>query len=65
MAADNSQFTKTFANTLIDNPDACIPIETIADKVTQAVSKNNQQKPLFGRISGLDDEDGTFFFISK
>jgi hypothetical protein len=65
MAADNSQFTKAFANTLIDNPDACLPIETIADKVTQAVSKNNQQKPLFGKITGLEDEDGTFFFISK
>jgi tetratricopeptide (TPR) repeat protein len=65
MAADNSQFTKTFASTLIDNPDACLPIETIVDKVTQAVSKNNQQKPLFGKITGLEDEDGTFFFISK
>jgi tetratricopeptide (TPR) repeat protein len=65
MASDNSQFTKTFANTLIDNADACLPIETIVDKVTQVVSQNNHQKPLFGKITGLEDEDGTFFFISK
>jgi hypothetical protein len=65
MAADNSGFTKTFAITLMDNKDACLPIETIVDKVTQDVSQHNQQKPLFGKITGLDDENGTFFFISK
>ncbi|MFO7657719.1 MAG: tetratricopeptide repeat protein [Bacteroidales bacterium] len=65
LAVDNSQFTRTFANTLANNPNACIPIETIVVKVTTAVSQNNQQKPKFGKISGLEDEDGTFFFISK
>jgi tetratricopeptide (TPR) repeat protein len=65
LAVDNSQFTKTFANTLANNPDACLPIESIVNKVTQAVSQNNMQKPKFGKISGLEDEDGTFFFISK
>ncbi len=65
LAVDNSQFTRTFANTLLNNPDACIPIESIVRKVTQAVVQNNQQKPQFGKIAGLEDEDGTFFFISK
>jgi len=65
LAVDNSQFTKTFANTLANNPDACIPIETIVTKVTEAVVENSQQRPRFGKISGLEDEDGTFFFISK
>jgi len=65
LAVDNSQFTKTFANSLINNPDACIPIESIVVKVTNAVVKNNQQKPQFGKISGLEDEDGTFFFMTK
>jgi len=64
-ASDNSQFTKTFANTLANNPDACLPIESIVSKVTLAVSQNNQQVPKFGKISGLEDEDGTFFFIRK
>lgn len=64
-AADNSRFTKVFANALNDNTDACVPIETIVDKVIQAVSQNNHQTPLFGKITGLEDEDGTFFFISK
>ncbi len=65
LAVDNSQFTRTFANSLANNPDACIPIESIVNKVTTAVVKNNQQKPQFGKIAGLEDEDGTFFFITK
>jgi hypothetical protein len=33
--------------------------------VTESVSKNNQQKPQFGKIDGLADENGTFFFIKR
>jgi tetratricopeptide (TPR) repeat protein len=65
LAVDNSQFTQTFANTLINNKNACIPIETIVKRVTAAVSNNNQQKPKWGKIAGLQDENGTFFFIAK
>jgi len=65
LAVDNSQFTKTFATTLANNPDACVPIELIVNKVTQAVVQNKQQKPQFGKIAGLTDENGTFFFIVK
>ncbi len=65
LAVDNSQFTRTFANTLANNPNSCIPIESIVTKVTSAVTQSNQQKPKFGKIAGLEDEDGTFFFISK
>ena len=65
LASDDSQFTRTFANTLANNPDACIPIEQIVQKVTSAVTSNNQQKPQFGKIAGLEDENGTFFFIPK
>jgi len=65
LAIDNSQFTRTFANSLANNPDACIPIESIVTKVTTAVVKSNQQKPQFGKIDGLEDEDGTFFFMLK
>ena len=65
LAADNSQFTATFANTLINNKNACIPIETIVKSVTAAVADNIKQKPKFGKIAGLQDENGTFFFIAK
>lgn len=65
LAVDNSQFTKTFANTLTYNKDACIPIEKIVTKVTNAVSQNNTQRPKFGKIQGMEDEDGTFFFMKK
>mgnify|MGYP006282657911 CR=1 FL=1 len=65
LASDDSQFTRTFANTLENNPNACIPIEEIVSSVTVAVTNANKQKPKFGKISGLTDEDGTFFFIAK
>jgi tetratricopeptide (TPR) repeat protein len=65
LAVDNSVFTKTFANTLANNPNACLPIESIVNKVNLAVSQSNQQKPKFGKITGLQDEDGTFFFMSR
>jgi tetratricopeptide (TPR) repeat protein len=65
LAVDNSKFTATFANTLLNNRNACIPIETIVKQVTEAVSSENGQKPKFGKIQGLDDMNGTFFFIAK
>jgi len=65
LAVDNSQFTRTFANVLANNPDACMPIDNVVQKVTNAVVKSNQQKPQFGKIAGLEDENGTFFFIAK
>jgi Tfp pilus assembly protein PilF len=64
-ASDQSVFTETFARMLNSNPEVCIPIENIAVKVTDAVKKNQQQYPRFGKINGLTDEDGTFFFIKK
>lgn len=65
LAVDDSQFTRTFASSLQNNPNACIPIEEIVAKVSTAVGNNNQQKPKFGKITGLKDEDGTFFFIAR
>jgi tetratricopeptide (TPR) repeat protein len=65
LAIDNSQFTKTFASTLKNNDDSCIPIEEIVKRVKVSVKQNNKQTPKFGIISGLGDENGTFFFIKK
>lgn len=65
LAVDDSQFTRTFANALSNNPDACIPIESIVIQVKNAVKQGNQQEPQFGKIAGLEDENGTFFFIAK
>ena len=65
LAVDDSQFTRTFANVLINNPSSCIPIENIVTKVTSAVENTSKQSPQFGKIAGLEDEDGTFFFIPK
>jgi tetratricopeptide (TPR) repeat protein len=65
LAVDNSKFTATFANTLMNNRNACIPIETIVKSVTEAVASDSGQKPKFGKIQGLEDMNGTFFFIAK
>lgn len=65
LAVDDSQFTRTFANVLINNPSNCVPIENIVLKVTSAVQNTTSQTPQFGKIAGLEDEDGTFFFIPK
>jgi len=64
-AVDDSQFTRTFANMLVNNPGECLPIENIVMKVTAAVENTGRQTPQFGKIAGLEDEDGTFFFIPK
>lgn len=64
-SADNSLFARTFANILNNNPEKCIPIDRISERVTIAVEQNQKQKPKFGNISGLEDESGTFFFIRK
>jgi len=65
LAVDDSQFTRTFVNALRGNPNTCISIDEIATQVTKAVTQNNRQKPKFGKITGLKDEDGTFFFVKK
>ncbi|HEX2395664.1 MAG TPA: caspase family protein, partial [Bacteroidales bacterium] len=65
IASDQSQFTKTFASVLANSPNACLPIETVVNKVTEAVKQTSSQEPRFGKISGLVDEGGTFFFMSK
>jgi tetratricopeptide (TPR) repeat protein len=64
-ANDNSQFARTFSNVLANNPGNCLSIEAIVQKVSASMVNNNQQKPQFGKIAGLEDEDGSFFFIPK
>jgi tetratricopeptide (TPR) repeat protein len=65
LAVDESQFTESFANTLVNNPNACLPIEDVVSQVTLSVTKAGRQEPQFGKIAGLEDEGGTFFFIAK
>lgn len=65
LASDNSQFTKTFAKSLQGNVNYCIPIDQIVDNVNDAADRSNQQKAQFGTIQGMEDENGTFFFVKK
>ncbi len=62
---EKSQFTKSFANSLNSNNNSCISIEKIVQKVSSAVVKSTKKTPKFGKISGFEDEDGSFIFIKK
>ncbi len=64
-ALDDSPFTKAFAKSLQVNKQACLSIEAIVTQVNEALLGSGAQKPTFGRIDGLDDENGTFFFVKK
>jgi tetratricopeptide (TPR) repeat protein len=65
LAADNSPFTKTFAKSLDYNTNSCIAIDNIVISVTESIGQGTKQSPKFGKIQGLEDEDGTFFFMKK
>ena len=65
LAVDDSRFTRTFASALQGNSKSCISIDEIVRQVSGVVAQNNQQRPVFGKIPGLNDEDGTFFFVKK
>lgn len=64
-SSDNSLFSQAFVNVLNNNKEDCISIETIAFKVTGIVKQNQKQSPKFGKIKGLDDENGSFYFLKK
>ncbi|MBN1597466.1 MAG: hypothetical protein JW894_04185 [Bacteroidales bacterium] len=64
-AYDNSLFTRTFANALLNNEDDCVTIDDIAKRVSIVLQNTSSQKPEFGRILGLEDKQGTFFFITR
>jgi tetratricopeptide (TPR) repeat protein len=65
IAGGDSQFTKSFANSLMFDNNSCVPIERIVNKVSSEVSKANNKRPKFGKIAGFEDENGTFLFIKK
>jgi len=62
---ESSLLSKTFANSLKGTKDKCISIDNISDKVNIAAKQNQKQKPKFGNIQDLSDENGTFFFMRK
>lgn len=62
---ESSLLCKTFANSLKATKDKCISIDNISDKVNTAAKQNQKQKPKFGNIQDLSDENGTFFFMRK
>ncbi|MFN5793269.1 MAG: caspase family protein [Bacteroidota bacterium] len=62
---DKSVFTKSFVDALKGVNDKCISIEKISEKVSATAKQNQKPKPKLGNIQGLQDENGTFFFIKK
>jgi len=64
-ASDYSVFADAFAEALNNNPNSCISIDQISNFVSNKVKSALKQNPVFGKIAGLEDEDGTFFFIKS
>ena len=64
LAVQQSVLTDTFVKALLGNDNSCIPIDEVYQKINSEVRKNNQVAR-FGKIPGLGDENGTFFFIRK
>jgi tetratricopeptide (TPR) repeat protein len=64
-STDESLFAETFCNLLKSNPDKCLSVEKIAKKVVETVSKEQKQKPSFGIIPGLNNQNGSFYFIKN
>lgn len=62
---ENSAFSKAFAQTLQTVPDKCVTIDHVSEKISTAIQRVQKQKPRFGNIQDLGDENGTFFFIKK
>jgi tetratricopeptide (TPR) repeat protein len=65
LSSDNSLFAKTFSNVLNNNPAPCISIGSVAEKVKEIVETYQAQKPVFGHITGMDDENGSFIFLKR
>jgi tetratricopeptide (TPR) repeat protein len=64
LAVQKSVFTDAFSRTLDHNDNSCIAIDEVFQKINSEVRKSNQIAR-FGKITGLEDENGTFFFIRK
>ncbi|MFN5628132.1 MAG: hypothetical protein ACK48W_02495, partial [Bacteroidota bacterium] len=64
-SSDESLFAETFCNFLKSNPDKCLPVERVAKKVIETVVKEQKQKPTFGIIPGLNNQNGSFYFIKN
>jgi hypothetical protein len=64
-SADESVFADSFANVLSGNTESCISIEKLVKKVGESVQKIQNQKPTFGIIPGITDENGSFYFMRK
>jgi hypothetical protein len=65
LSSDVSLFAKTFSKILLYNPLKCVGISEIANKVTEVVSLNQKQIPVFGNITGMESENGSFMFIKR
>jgi len=63
LASDNSQFTRVFSGVLNSNTATCVPIEVIANKVGGVIGSSGSQSPKFGKIAGLNHQNGSFFFF--
>lgn len=65
LSSDNSIFARTFTKVLQSDPSDCVGMLTVAEKVSEIVRQNQTQSPIFGNITGMESENGSFVFIKR
>ncbi len=62
---ESSLLSTTFSKTLKNTPDKCVSIDNISERLNVEAKQKQKQKPKFGNIQDLTDENGSFFFLKK
>lgn len=65
MVAENKLFNQSFSNILNNNTATCMSIETLSEKINTMLTQNKKANAKLGRIKGVTDEKGSFFFFKK
>lgn len=64
-AAGQSPLTQNFAQLLLQESDGCMPVEKVVLRMSSESNIPRSSIPRLGVISGMGDENGTFFFIRE
>jgi len=65
LSSDNSIFATAFSRVLQNHTSGCVGIVEVASRVTEIVQQNQTQTPIFGTITGMESENGSFVFIKR
>ncbi len=62
---DGMLFSQAFSKVLEENKNRCLSIEEVQSEISKILKSDLNENVVLGDILGLENENGTFFFISK